>query len=204
MSWRADNSEHVAFHIHSGVLCYLRPSSFISGRRKRCLTVFHSLCLLLVSRQWRSGQAPAVSISNYFGSSPHLLTFDDCWVFFFSSFRWKTFEVKCNQYFQQFPRTLNRLLSGKKHWNPSEMSMMDEVQNNCYRKGWLRRCHNSKGTRLISPQEHMQIGDWTYGTDDIQCPLRRPTVISVVLYFTVDLVMFVCVCVGGKVKFLQS
>ena len=122
--------------------------------------------------------------------------------FFFSSFRWKTFEVKCNQYFQQFPRTLNRLLSGKKHWNPSEMSMMDEVQNNCYRKGWLRRCHNSKGTRLISPQEHMQIGDWTYGTDDIQCPLRRPTVISVVLYFTVDLVMFVCVCVcwrEGKV-----
>lgn len=46
---------------------------------------------------------------------------------FFSSFRWKTFEIKCSQYFQQFPRTPSRPLSGRKHWDPNERSMVDEV-----------------------------------------------------------------------------
>lgn len=54
-----------------------------------------------------------------------LLTFDGELLL---SFRWKTFEVKCNQYFQQFPGTPNPLSSGRKHWNPNEMSMVGNSQ----------------------------------------------------------------------------
>lgn len=51
------------------------------------------------------------------------------WHLIFFPSRCRTFEVRCNPYFQQFPRTPSQLLSGKRHWNPSEMdSEMDSRQ----------------------------------------------------------------------------
>lgn len=90
------------------------------------------------------------------------------WIFFSLYFRWKTFEVKCNRYFQQFPRSLNLLLSGRKHWNPNEMSMVDEFQKDCSRKGGFGDARQQRDV-LISPQEDVQIVLWTHRMDDSVC-----------------------------------
>lgn len=66
---RADDLEHVAFQIYSGVLCYLRPSRLILGKRQEVrLIVFqgseNSLYLLLVFLRPVSTAMMYQSVSN--------------------------------------------------------------------------------------------------------------------------------------------
>lgn len=177
------------------VLCYLRPSRLLLGRKNEvCLAVFQgskdslSFCwssFVWYPQQWRISQSVTGSISN-FGSFPHLLTFDD---WFFSSFRWKTFEIKCSQYFQQFPRTLSQLLSGRKHWDPNERSTVDEVWTSATGNAGFGALAAPKGLKwvLLRNTRSCWLSLWD-GRRSVSS--QRPAVMTGRCSFTADLVTF--------------
>lgn len=98
--------------------------------------------------QWSLLQSTNVLLLIALVISPfqHLMT-----DFFSSSSRWKTFEVKCNQYSQRFPRTPDQLLSGRKHWNLNEMSAAEFQSGHC-RKGGFRAAQQKRDWEWFLPR----------------------------------------------------